>query len=241
MEKEGKSKKLSTGRSRKGCMKGKGGPENALCTYKGVRQRTWGKWVAEIREPSKGTRIWLGTFNTSLDAAMAYDQAALKFYGPSAAFNLPDYLTTPNSTGLDTSYKDVKCQDVGTSTAPSASLSAPNSTISSKMSVKGEDDIKGFRESSRTDLVVKGESASLSVPNSTICSDQSSIRGADNINAFWESSSSDLVVGGESTPWTEFPIGDDFLEVNDIGPTMGTNVMGGEGFSWDGFQDPWSF
>ncbi|KAF7142275.1 hypothetical protein RHSIM_Rhsim05G0169800 [Rhododendron simsii] len=79
----------SMGRSRKGCMKGKGGPENASCSFRGVRQRTWGKWVAEIRGPNRGARLWLGTFNTSLEAASAYDAAALKLYGPSAKINLP--------------------------------------------------------------------------------------------------------------------------------------------------------
>lgn len=71
-------------------MRGKGGPENALCTYKGVRQRTWGKWVAEIREPNRGARLWLGTFNTSHEAALAYDAAARKLYGSDAKLNLPD-------------------------------------------------------------------------------------------------------------------------------------------------------
>ncbi|KAK9742298.1 hypothetical protein RND81_03G162400 [Saponaria officinalis] len=77
--------------SKKGCMKGKGGPENSSCSFRGVRQRTWGKWVAEIREPNKGPRLWLGTFPTAVEAALAYDEAARAMYGPSARLNFPDY------------------------------------------------------------------------------------------------------------------------------------------------------
>ncbi|RDY04407.1 Dehydration-responsive element-binding protein 2D, partial [Mucuna pruriens] len=91
IEERKQAKKSAQASSRKGCMRGKGGPENASCTYKGVRQRTWGKWVAEIREPNRGARLWLGTFETSHEAALAYDTAARKLYGPDAKLNLPEF------------------------------------------------------------------------------------------------------------------------------------------------------
>ncbi|KVH98417.1 ethylene-responsive transcription factor ERF021-like [Cynara cardunculus var. scolymus] len=86
----GRRRTTAQASSRKGCMRGKGGPENASCTYKGVRQRTWGKWVSEIREPNRGSRVWLGTFNSAREAAIAYDAAARRLYGPNAHVNLPD-------------------------------------------------------------------------------------------------------------------------------------------------------
>ncbi|XVF23535.1 hypothetical protein REPUB_Repub13aG0046900 [Reevesia pubescens] len=75
--------------SKKGCMKGKGGPQNQNCKYRGVRQRTWGKWVAEIRTPNGGKRLWLGTFPTAFEAALAYDEAARTMYGEKAILNMP--------------------------------------------------------------------------------------------------------------------------------------------------------
>ncbi|KAG6397122.1 hypothetical protein SASPL_143286 [Salvia splendens] len=67
--------------------------------YRGVRQRQWGKWVAEIRLPQNRIRVWLGTYDSPEAAAYAYDRAAYKLRAEYARLNFPN-LRDPARLGL---------------------------------------------------------------------------------------------------------------------------------------------